>query len=117
VPWSATAIGANAAGTVSETDDNVTLQATGGDIYKKADSLFYRYLLGEGDLDLRVRLAGWETGDSNTAKAGLMIRGCSPSTSPAAAGRSSSSIARRRAARRPASTWPTVRRCRSGCVW
>lgn len=82
VPWSATAIGANAAGTVSETDDNVTLQATGGDIYKKADSLFYRYLLGEGDLDLRVRLAGWETGDSNTAKAGLMIRGSTAANAP-----------------------------------
>lgn len=83
VPWAATAIGANAEGTATESGDDVTLQATGGDIYKKADSLFYRYLLGAGDLDLRVRLAGWETGDSNTAKAGLMIRGSTAANAPA----------------------------------
>ena len=82
VPWAAAAIGNGSDGTASEAADEVTLQATGGDIYKKADSLFFRYMLGTGDLDLRARLAGWETNDNNTAKAGLMIRGSTAANAP-----------------------------------
>ncbi|MBP6786343.1 MAG: hypothetical protein KA170_02055 [Candidatus Promineofilum sp.] len=82
-PWSATAIGVDSDGTATETaDGDLILSASGGDIYKKTDSLFYRYLLGAGNLDLRVQLAGWDIGDSSTAKAGLMIRGSTAANAP-----------------------------------
>lgn len=82
IPWAAAAVGANADGTTAEAGEAMTLQATGGDIFKTADSFFYYYLPGRGDLDLRVKLDGWEPNGNKSAKAGLMIRGSTAANAP-----------------------------------
>lgn len=82
VPWATADIGAGSGGEVTETAAGVSLWATGGDIYKTADSLLYHYLPGRGDLDLRVKLGGWEPDGHKAAKAGLMIRGSTAANAP-----------------------------------
>lgn len=77
------AIGSGAAGSATESGEQMTLSATGGDILKKNDSVFFYYLPSDGpDLDVRVRLAGWETGSTKTAKAGLMLRASTAANAP-----------------------------------
>lgn len=77
------AIGQGAAGSAAEAGELVTLSATGGDILKKNDSLFFYYLPADGpDLDVRVRLAGWDTNGTKTAKAGLMLRASTAADAP-----------------------------------
>src|SRR5690606_32942745 len=80
--WTAAAVGANAGGAAVESGEAVQMEATGGDIYKTADSFFYHYLPGRGDLDLRVKLDEWQPNGNRSAKAGLMIRGSTAANAP-----------------------------------
>ncbi|MBP9502119.1 MAG: hypothetical protein KBF17_08170 [Candidatus Promineofilum sp.] len=80
--WTNEGVGANAGGTAGEAGGLFSLSATGGDIFGTADSFFYHYLPGRGDLDMRVKLVDWDAAGVNSAKAGLMIRASTAAGAP-----------------------------------
>ncbi|MCL4805298.1 MAG: hypothetical protein KJ046_13430 [Anaerolineae bacterium] len=81
-PWTGAAIGEGASGSAVQSGEQVTLTASGGDIYQTADSFYYYYLPGDGDLDLRVKVTGWAAGGAKSAKAGLVLRGSTAAGAP-----------------------------------
>lgn len=80
--WTSAPVGTNSGGAAWESGGVFSLYATGGDIANTADGFFYHYLPGRGDLDLRVKLNGWDAAGVDSAKAGLMIRASTAAGAP-----------------------------------
>lgn len=81
-PWTGAAVGAGASGSAVAAGEQMTMTATGGDIYQTADSFYYYYLPGGGGVDLRVKVTGWAAGGAKSAKVGLVLRGSTDAGAP-----------------------------------
>lgn len=78
--WTPANIGAGT-GTTTENGGDVTIHASGGDIFGTADGFHFAYDESSGDVELVAQVRSWTPG-SSTAKAGIMLRRNTTAGSP-----------------------------------